>query len=364
MNKSAKKLSVYFVIILMFCGILLAMFFSATGKTPTTVGTAQFIKSTINLDLPESGALYQPRTIKVDRSGSIFILDAGNNRILSFSATGRFEKQFGAIGQGPGDLLFPLDFDLDFAGKLYVLEQGNRRISIFDSSGRFLNSFALPQGNLSSVCVNSQSEILISNPRIDGPAVDVYDAHGGRIRSIGMVDPIYIEPFETVHQLATELLNQSLVKTDSLDNTYVFYYSRPLFRKFDRKGQLLLEKSISFREVENTREANETIWRSRKPQRNSFSSLHYLTDFGLIGDGRIMIKLNNYFLVNGKPQKDTANYFYVLDNQGNPLSRFITMKSIERLATNLEVFKFAIVSRNELVCSDFTKGVLFRIRLE
>ena len=85
--------------------------------------------------LDENMAIRSPYDIAMDRTGNIYILDKGNNRIQKFNANAEYLATIGKRGQGPGDFNDPESLDIDSNGHLYVSEWGNNRIQIFSPEG-------------------------------------------------------------------------------------------------------------------------------------------------------------------------------------------------------------------------------------
>lgn len=96
----------------------------------------------------------QPNDVVVDPDdGDIFVADShrggGNNRIVQFDASGRFIKEWGRKGAGPGEFSEPHSIALDSRGRLFVADRENNRIQIFDQDGTFLaewRQFGRPSG--------------------------------------------------------------------------------------------------------------------------------------------------------------------------------------------------------------------------
>jgi ABC-type molybdate transport system substrate-binding protein len=100
----------------------------------------------------------QPTDVVVAPNGDIFVADghrdsasgrAINNRIVKFSKNGKFLKQWGKKGTGPGELQEPHTIAMDSRGRLFVGDRINNRIQIFDQNGRFLEEwkqFGRPSG--------------------------------------------------------------------------------------------------------------------------------------------------------------------------------------------------------------------------
>jgi DNA-binding beta-propeller fold protein YncE len=94
-----------------------------------------------------------PTDVVVAPNGDIFVSDGhepvSNNRIVKFSAAGRYIKEWGGSGSAPGQFLVPHALALDSQGRLFVADRDNNRIQIFDQDGNFLEQwtqFGRPSG--------------------------------------------------------------------------------------------------------------------------------------------------------------------------------------------------------------------------
>jgi hypothetical protein len=89
------------------------------------------------------GSLNYPIDFDAGPDGRIYVLDAGNARIVVFDREGAFVTQWGRAGSGPGEFDFGTGVDLfkgrdlhgsiyvDDEGFVYVADPGNRRIQKF-----------------------------------------------------------------------------------------------------------------------------------------------------------------------------------------------------------------------------------------
>jgi DNA-binding beta-propeller fold protein YncE len=94
-----------------------------------------------------------PTDVVVAPNGDVFVSDGhepvSNNRIVKFSADGRYLKEWGGTGSAEGQFLVPHALALDSQGRLFVADRDNNRIQIFDQEGNFLDQwtqFGRPSG--------------------------------------------------------------------------------------------------------------------------------------------------------------------------------------------------------------------------
>jgi sugar lactone lactonase YvrE len=96
----------------------------------------------------------EPSDILVAPNGDIFVADGhggpqGNNRIVKFDKDGKYIKEWGKKGWGPGEFDVPHNLAMDSAGRLFVGDRSNNRIQVFDQDGKFLlewRQFGRPSG--------------------------------------------------------------------------------------------------------------------------------------------------------------------------------------------------------------------------
>jgi hypothetical protein len=118
--------------------------FSKDGKLLLTLGTPGGAAA--------PGYFYAPNDVIVAKNGDIFVSEGhgrGNNRVLKFTKDGKFIKEWGKLGTGPGEFDQPHALAFDSKGRLYVGDRNNNRIQIFDQDGKFLGEmrqFSRPSG--------------------------------------------------------------------------------------------------------------------------------------------------------------------------------------------------------------------------
>src|SRR4051812_26319353 len=110
--------------------------FSPEGKVLLTLGKAGGAAS------PDY--FYQPNDVITAPNGDIFVAEghgAGNNRVLKFDKTGKFIKEWGKLGTGPGEFDQPHALAFDSRGRLFVGDRNNNRVQVFDQDGKFIQEF-------------------------------------------------------------------------------------------------------------------------------------------------------------------------------------------------------------------------------
>ncbi len=111
-----------------------------------------------------------PCDVVVAPNGDIFVADGHggdtNARVVKFSKDGKFIKEWGKKGSGPGEFDTLHSIAMDSKGRVFVADRGNSRIQIFDQDGKFIDQwkqFGRPSGifiskNDTLYSVDSQSD--------------------------------------------------------------------------------------------------------------------------------------------------------------------------------------------------------------
>ncbi len=92
------------------------------------------------------GEFQFPKGVACDEKGNVFVVDAGNHRVVHlFNPQKKVQwvKAFNGDSNGARRLLAPSQVSLDARGRIYVTDTGNRRIVVFDTSGSVL--FTIPK---------------------------------------------------------------------------------------------------------------------------------------------------------------------------------------------------------------------------
>jgi sugar lactone lactonase YvrE len=111
-------------------------------------------KVLLTLGTPNEGGLWdeaagqqrfdQPNETALDSQGNLYVVQGhgqGEPRVLKFTGTGEFIKQWGSRGSEPGQFAVAHSIRIDANDRLYVADRENQRIQIFDTEGTFLEQW-------------------------------------------------------------------------------------------------------------------------------------------------------------------------------------------------------------------------------
>jgi len=111
-----------------------------------------------------------PTDVVVAPNGDVFVTDGhepeSNNRVLKFSADGRFIMSWGATGSEPGEFRVPHAIAIDSSGRLFVADRSNGRIQLFDQEGTFLEEWT-QFGRATGLYIAADDAIYVSDNQSD-----------------------------------------------------------------------------------------------------------------------------------------------------------------------------------------------------
>lgn len=169
--------------------------FSYDGKLLMTLGAAGGGKG--------ADGFYQPNDVLVAPNGTIYVSEghgAESNRIIVLNKEGKYLREFGRKGTGPGEFDQPHALAMDSKGRLFVGDRSNNRIQILDQDGKYLEEwtqFSRPSG----IYIDKSDMIYVADSESGSVAPTRTDwKRGIRIGSIkdGKVVAFIPDPSETL----------------------------------------------------------------------------------------------------------------------------------------------------------------------
>jgi hypothetical protein len=131
------------------------------------------------------------RDIAVDSTGSLYLADAGNHRILVFDTAGTILRQWGGLGSGNGQFNMPSGLAIDSNDLVYVADTYNHRIQVFTRMGEFLTEWGKKDANGSPVAGAGNGEFNAPASLAFDSVGQLYvsDGNNHRVQVFGNVAP-------------------------------------------------------------------------------------------------------------------------------------------------------------------------------
>jgi hypothetical protein len=244
---------------------------SSPSASPREPSPRETLHSVASLPPFISGRFPAARAFERLADGSFYVFDPRAHAVYAVDAAMRKATRIIQIGSESGRVLQPTAFASESSGTFAVADAPNHeRIQIFASDGTFLSGFfpsgaprfevvldGLVLGGVGSLQYDGE-HLLISEPA-GGALISEYSAAGDPIRSFGVLrDTSQADP-----EVVT-LLNTGLPLFDPQGGyAFVFQTGVPLFRRYDRNGQLLFERHIEGPEIDPLVNNLPTTWPSR-----------------------------------------------------------------------------------------------------
>ena len=232
--------------------------------------TPDVLKPTGGVPAHLAGQFREPAGFEQTSSGQYFVFDRRAHAVYGIDEQQTKIWNIVKIGPEEGRLLDPTAFSTEPDGTFVVADAPNNRerVQIFSSTGTRIGGFILPgrskmRVTLGSVTLNgigslqyTGRSILMSQPE-DGSLVTEYALSGGVSRAFGALRRTGHEDDRDLH-LA---LNSGLPLVDPRGGLYfVFQTGEPMFRKYDAAGQLVFERRIEGREIDEHIARLPTTW--------------------------------------------------------------------------------------------------------
>ena len=180
------------------------------------------------------GDLWWPSSIAISKDSRIFVADEALNRVTVFDMKGQFLNKWGEKGVQPGQFNRISYIAFDSEDNLLVSDSLNNRIQLFDKDGHIINvwgtagieggCFNMPWG----VCVDNVGSIYVSDWRND--RIQKFDSSGQFIRK-----------WDSDHLATVKFNRPASLAVDSDFNIYVADWGNERVIAIDQEGKLITE---------------------------------------------------------------------------------------------------------------------------
>jgi hypothetical protein len=246
----------------------------ALASDPSAALRVEVLRSIGGLPPHIVGRFEEPVNFQQAANGVYYVFDRRGHAVHSIDPDRRGSAKIVDIGPEPGRILQPTGFDVAPDGRFVVADNPARRprIQTFSATGERGVGFFLPGAPAASVVFNgfvldgiasiqyTGESLLISHPESGGLFTE-YSLTGYARRTIGRLRQT---GFESDRQLNVAM-NAGIPLVDPTGGFYyVFITGRPMLRKYDTKGELLFERVVQGREMDELLDKQPNRWPTRR----------------------------------------------------------------------------------------------------
>jgi hypothetical protein len=253
------------------CTLLVVFTLLAGG---TSALTTEILKSIGGLPPHIVGTFEEPIQFQQAADGTYFVFDRRGHAVHTIDAARTAAKTLLEIGFEAGRIIQPTGFDVASDGRFVVADvpSAQQRLQTFSAAGERLSGFFLPGQPAARIIVgnlmlngagsvqHTGSSLLLSHPESGGLFTE-YSVGGYARRSIGTLRATGFESDRDLHVA----MNAGLPLVDPTGGFYyVFITGTPMFRKYDATGNVVFERFIQGREIDDYLAAQPNRWPRRR----------------------------------------------------------------------------------------------------
>jgi DNA-binding beta-propeller fold protein YncE len=181
----------------------------------------------------------QPCDVVIAPNGDIFVTDSHrngkNNRVVKFTKDGRFVKEWGMKGSGPGQFSEPHTIAMDSRGRLFVGDRENNRIQIFDQDGKYITEWR-QFGRPSGIYITADDTIYVADSE-SGPDSGAHELTGIKkgIRIGSAKDGRVTAFIEDMESMTADHSGAEGLGVDAAGNVYGAVVRRQMLERHVRK---------------------------------------------------------------------------------------------------------------------------------
>ena len=264
-----------------------------------------------------AGRFRDPAGFQQAASGQYFVFDRRGHTVYGVDEPRRSLWEIVRIGAEPGRIIDPTAFSVAPDGSFAIADApgGRERVQIFTPVGFRIGGFLLPGRARPRVILNNLviggigslqytgSSLLMSRPELGG-LVTEYTTGGAVTRVFGALRHTGHEDDRPLH-LA---LNAGLPLVNPTGGFFfVFQTGAPAFRKYDARGELVFERHIEGREIEELVRGLPGKWIRRRDEEGELPLVApTIRTAAVDGEGRLWISF-------------VVPYTYVFDGDGDKI---------------------------------------------
>lgn len=125
----------------------------------------------------------------------IYVLDSKMAKVKVYDLKGRFIREIGRKGEGPGEFMSPVNFCLSANGDIYIYDIQRRRMSVFSSEGSYKMNFIVEKPLPGKFYVDEKNYIYTTFEEFASEKFLDRDINFAKINSEGKVEKIFYKTF-------------------------------------------------------------------------------------------------------------------------------------------------------------------------
>lgn len=163
---------------------------------------------------------YETLSCVVNSQQDLFVLDAGDNKVVKFNRNGQAERSFGDYESGDGQLIQPIQMDIVSKKYLIVSDIDLKAIMVYDFFGNFLkriisNQWITPSG----LSVTDQDEILVADPLAQ--KVFIISSDFTEVKEIGTALQKPFQKPQDIAYFSQKVTGEKIKKMYIVDNNHI-----------------------------------------------------------------------------------------------------------------------------------------------
>lgn len=149
---------------------------------------------------PGPGQLARPIAMTV-HDGLVYVVDIDAHRVHVFTVEGEFQRAFGRLGTGDGELNYPVGIGFDQEDYLYIVNALNFRIEVFAPDGEWEYNFGKAGDTVGcfsrpkTIASDSSGNLYVTDSLLN--LIQILDYEGEYLGRIGgqSETPLFAQPF-------------------------------------------------------------------------------------------------------------------------------------------------------------------------
>jgi hypothetical protein len=185
--------------------------------------------------------------IGISDAGHLFVLTPDDHSVAVHDMAGAQVGRVGMVGNGPGELLNPVDIGPAPGDAVWVADKGNHRLQRFDAAGHANAQIAL-QSPLSVAVVGNGEVWAVA--AFERPLFRIFDKSGAPVRDVG--EPISLRDMPPEQEA---YLSRGRIIPTPTGALYMFRsLATPKLLRFDAKGQQIGEIVVQSKALDAARQ--------------------------------------------------------------------------------------------------------------